>query len=80
MTTPLFYWIYLVGMWHDAGHFALSANKRAEFFLYRLFVSPLMSSGHWYISHSLRHHAYPNRPQLDGSTEAYYRDCSQKSP
>ncbi len=80
LTTPLCYWIYLVGMWHDGGHFALCANKKAEFFLYRLFVSPLMSSGRWYATHSHRHHAYPNRPRLDGSTEAYYRDWSIKTP
>lgn len=59
ISAPVLSWVCAVNTFHDAAHFALSANWRVNWIL--SYVSPWFTSPvEWYNQHVIGHHAYTN--------------------
>ena len=59
ITFPFFLWIYGVGFWHDASHFALFINNYLN--LLTMYSLPIVSSpSSWFHEHIIGHHVYTN--------------------
>nr|PNR35346.1 hypothetical protein PHYPA_023246 [Physcomitrium patens] len=68
---PLMAWLIGVNTFHDATHFALSANWRWNAlvpYAYPFFSSPFA----WYHQHNIGHHSYPNLSDRDPDVLHYY--------
>eukprot|EP00038_Savillea_parva_P007598 m.171252 g.171252 ORF g.171252 m.171252 type:complete len:467 (+) comp13350_c0_seq1:54-1454(+) len=64
LATPLANWLFIVNVFHDGSHFALSRDWRVNHlgtYCAWYFSSPLV----WYHQHVIGHHAYPNVPLRD---------------
>ena len=64
LLTPTVTWIWMVNFWHDAAHFAMSADwhvNAALTYAAPWFSSPLI----WYHQHVIGHHCYTNVERRD---------------
>ena len=68
ITTPFFYWLFFVNIFHDISHFAHCNNKIIELWIFGCIYNIFSSIG-WYYYHLYSHHCHPNIKKLDRMTE-----------
>ena len=67
---PIFYFSFLVNNWHDCSHFAFICNKKIEYIVTCLFISP-ENTPVWYKTHGREHHCYSNIVGIDQDIDQY---------
>ena len=72
ITTPFFYWLFVINYWHDTSHFAHCNNKIIEL-ICNGFVFFLNSSIGWYYGHTYYHHSFSNIVNLDEDLNTYIK-------
>ena len=77
ITTPFFYWLFTINIFHDSCHFAHCNNKFLELVLLALNFNMLSSIG-WYKLHTENHHSYSNIIKLDNDVKPYFKKKQKK--
>jgi fatty acid desaturase len=65
MFLPLFDWLSVNAIFHEAAHFSLSRNQYINQFACYFYGIVLTSPQYWYIQHNICHHSYSNIPYKD---------------
>lgn len=78
ITTPFFYWLFTVNIFHDAGHFAHINNKFIEMLIFACNFNIFSSIG-WYNLHTENHHSYSNIIRLDNDIQPFFYKEKKKN-
>jgi fatty acid desaturase len=71
ITTPFFYWLFFVNIFHDISHFSHCNNKIIELLINGCIYNIYSSIG-WYNHHIYSHHCHTNILNLDNDINQYF--------